>query len=441
VRVTFAAVSLAALTAALILSAPASAQDDPITCGRFDRAVGRAASAAALQEVMRVAPSQKDCPTTHAQANRKRMSFQSPPPPPPIVSPPVSPPVAPPTRVSPPPPAQPSAEEAAFNRMQRTNPTCQGWRSYIEVFGSSGTFGRRAAAERDRLCAPPSPPPPPPPARIAGLDARSTPASTRAPLVANPTSLPDFALFRECEGCPEMVVMPAGTFTMGSPSGEAGRETDEGPQRNVSIRRFAIARFETTWDEWTSCVTAGACDQSGIDSFAQSSNSTADAGWGRGRRPVMRVNWNDAGAFAGWVNGRSGGGYRRPTEAEWEYAARAGTSTRWSFGDAESQLGAYAWFSSNSGSKTQLVGGKAGNPWGLFDMHGNVWEWVEDCYVDSYSGLATNGAANTTAGCANRVIRGGSWVSDPQNLRSADRYGGTPTNRSNFVGFRLSRTL
>jgi formylglycine-generating enzyme required for sulfatase activity len=155
----------------------------------------------------------------------------------------------------------------------------------------------------------------------------------------------------------------------------------------------------------------------------------------------MRVDWNDAGAFAGWVNGRSGGGYRRPTEAEWEYAARAGTSTRWSFGDAESQLGAYAWFGSNSGSKTQPVGGKAGNPWGLFDMHGNVWEWVEDCYVNSYSGLATSGAANTTGGCALRVFRGGSWYDGPQSLRSADRSWDTPSDRDSSVGFRLSRTL
>lgn len=274
------------------------------------------------------------------------------------------------------------------------------------------------------------------PAPAAFSDARTTPATIRAPLVSNPASLPDFALFRECDGCPEMVVVPAGTFTMGSPSSEAGRDSDEGPQRSANIRRFAISRFETTWDEWTACVSAGACTQGGVDSAG------GDAGWGRGRRPVMRVDWNDAGAFARWVNGQaSAGGYRRPSEAEWEYAARAGTSTRWSFGEAESQLGAYAWFSDNSNSRTQPVGGKSANPWGLFDMHGNVWEWAEDCYVNSYSGLATNGAANTTGDCASRVIRGGSWNGSPASLRSASRLRSAPSSRDNDIGFRLARTL
>jgi formylglycine-generating enzyme required for sulfatase activity len=431
------------LTAALILSAPASAQDDPITCGRFERAVARAASAAALQAVMRFAPSQKDCPTTHAQAERKRIGFQSPPPPP-LVSPPVSPPVAPPTRVGPPPPvvrADPAAQEAEAWITARDADSIGGYNSYLRRYPD----GPNASRARQRIAAltPRAPPPPPPPPRIASLDARTTPASTRAPLVTNPTSLPDFALFRECDGCPEMVVMPAGTFTMGSPAGEAGRGTDEGPQRNVNIRRFAISRFETTWDQWTACVSAGACNQGPIDTLIGQQTWARDAAnWGRGQRPAIMVDWNDAAAYAVFVRGRAGGAaYRLPTESEWEYAARAGTSTRWSFGDTESQLGAYAWFSSNAGSKTQPVGGKAANPWGLFDMHGNVWEWVEDCYVNSYSGLATNGAANTTGDCAFRVFRGGSWYVNPRYLRSAIRSGSSPTNRSYSVGFRLSRTL
>jgi formylglycine-generating enzyme required for sulfatase activity len=138
-------------------------------------------------------------------------------------------------------------------------------------------------------------------------------------------------------------------------------------------------------------VNAGACNQGPVD------GAGGDNGWGRGSRPIIEVDWNDAAAYAIFVRGRAGGaGYRLPTEAEWEYAARVGTGTRWSFGDAESQLGAYAWFSNNLNSRTQPVGGKAPNPWGLFDMHGNVWEWVEDCYVNSNSGFATNGSANTT---------------------------------------------
>jgi hypothetical protein len=260
------------------------------------------------------------------------------------------------------------------------------------ITGTPFYFAPRSAPSIAPQQSPPAPlvvNAPPPPATF--LDARTTPASTRAPLVRNPAALPDYALFRECEGCPEMVVIPAGSFQMGSPAGEAGRESDEGPQRTVSIRRSAISRFETTWDQWSACVNAGACNQGPVD------GAGGDNGWGRGSRPIIEVDWNDAAAYAIFVRGRAGGaGYRLPTEAQWEYAARVGTGTRWSFGDAESQLGAYAWFSNNLNSRTQPVGGKAPNPWGLFDMHGNVWEWVEDCYVNSNSGFATNGSANTT---------------------------------------------
>jgi Uncharacterized conserved protein len=135
----------------------------------------------------------------------------------------------------------------------------------------------------------------PPAAPAPFLDARSTPATTRAPLIAvDPASLPDFALFRECDFCPEMVVMPAGSFWMGSPdgpNGEAGRSSDEGPQQNITLRRFAIARFETTWAEWEGCVAAGACDQGPVD------QAGGDRGWGRNRRPVINVDWGDAGSL------------------------------------------------------------------------------------------------------------------------------------------------
>jgi formylglycine-generating enzyme required for sulfatase activity len=268
------------------------------------------------------------------------------------------------------------------------------------------------------------------------VDARTTPASTRAPVVRNPASLPDFALFRECEGCPELVVIPGGSFQMGSPAGEAGRFENEdsqsdagGSQVRVQVPRFAISRFETTWDEWAACVSAGVCRQQ------------EDSGYGRGRRPAINVDWRtDTRAFIRFANSRASG-YRLPSEAEWEYAARAGTSTRWSFGDAESQLGAYAWFSGNAGSKTQPVGGKAANPWGLFDMHGNVWEWVEDCYNQSLANTPANGAANTTEGCSYRVNRGGGWYGNAQDLRSADRIRYAPTSRDGGLGFRVARTL
>jgi formylglycine-generating enzyme required for sulfatase activity len=268
-------------------------------------------------------------------------------------------------------------------------------------------------------------------------------------ITVNPASLPDYALFRECEGCPEMVVMPAGTFQMGSPASEAGRNEDEdtasgagGGTARVSIGRFAMGRFETTWDEWTACVNAGVCSQGPVD------GAGGDLGWGKGRRPVINVDWNDAGVFAGWVNGRTGGGYRRPTEAEWEYAARAGTGTAYPWGAAVSRdhanygaeqccsgvaNGADRWVN------TAPIGSFRANPWGLFDMHGNVWEWVEDCYRGDLSGQTA--AAYTTSSCSSRVIRGGSWYTSPQVLRSADRSWGTPSGRVDYIGFRLSRTL
>jgi formylglycine-generating enzyme required for sulfatase activity len=281
----------------------------------------------------------------------------------------------------------------------------------------------------------------PTPAPASFLDARTTPASTRAPVVRNPASLPDFALFRECDGCPEMVVIPAGTFAMGSPAGEAGRLENEdsqagagGSQVSVRVQRFAIARFETTWDQWTACGNAGACNQGPVD------GAGGDNGWGRGARPIIEVDWNDAGAFAGWVNGRSGGGYRRPTEAEWEYAARAGTTTRFSWGNDDPTCDSAARNGANfiacNDDRTRPVGSFRANPFGLYDMHGNVWEWVEDCYRDNLSGQTA--AAYTTSGCTRRVLRGGSWVSFPYWLRSANRNWLSSADRVSVIGFRLS---
>jgi formylglycine-generating enzyme required for sulfatase activity len=200
---------------------------------------------------------------------------------------------------------------------------------------------------------------------------------------------------------------------------------------------FAVGKFEVTFAQWDACVAAGGCapPEEGL-------YSPADRGWGRDSRPVINVSWQDAKRYVRWLNGRIGGkAYRLLSESEWEYAARAGTTTRWSFGDVESQLEAYAWFRGNSGGKTQPVGGKAGNPWGLFDMHGNVWEWVEDCYNDNLANTPTNGAANTTGGCDRRGVRGGSIYGNPPELRSANRDRDMPGIRGISIGFRLSRTL
>jgi formylglycine-generating enzyme required for sulfatase activity len=156
--------------------------------------------------------------------------------------------------------------------------------------------------------------------------------------------------------------------------------------------------------------------------------------------PVEQVSWDDAQEFIKKLNGVTGKKYRLPSEAEWEYAARAGTKTRWSFGDQESQLGEYAWYDSNSDLKTHPVGQKKPNPWGLQDMHGNVWEWVQDRWHNNYNGAPTDGSAWEAGDSSGRGLRGGSWLNNARNTRAALRNDGTPGVRLSNLGFRLART-
>jgi formylglycine-generating enzyme required for sulfatase activity len=252
--------------------------------------------------------------------------------------------------------------------------------------------------------------------------------------------------FRECAVCPEMVVVPAGSFTMGSPEGEEG-DADERPQRKVTIARpFAVGRFEVTFAEWDACFTDGGCR-----------HSPGDNGWGRGNRPVINVSWdNIAKEYLPWLSRKTGRGYRLLTEAEWEYAARAGTASRYSFGDRASELCTYG----NVGdltakdkapeamvapcrdgyANTSPVGAFKANAFNLHDMHGNVWEWVQDCYGD-YRGAPADGSANATADCTSRVIRGASWSNGPTMVRAAVRgrlSAGSPASND---GFRVARSL
>jgi formylglycine-generating enzyme required for sulfatase activity len=236
--------------------------------------------------------------------------------------------------------------------------------------------------------------------------------------------------FRDCSDCPEMVLVPDSSFVMGSPASEAGREMDESPLRRVTVPAFAVGKYEVTWAEWERCVSAGGCASLMADGF------------GGGTRPVTNVSWNEAVAYTTWLSNKAGHTYRLLSEAEWEYAARAESSGRWSFGDNEAALGSYAWFSSNAASATQAVGMKMANAFGLYDMHGNVWEWVQDCYAKNYSdGQPSNGSAYQDGSCSSRVIRGGSWRGYPQLLRSADRVRYGPTFRDVEIGFRVARTL
>ncbi len=234
--------------------------------------------------------------------------------------------------------------------------------------------------------------------------------------------------FRDCPECPEMVVIPAGTFTMGSPESEKGRFQREGPQHRVTIpRAFALGKYEVTFAEWDACVEAGGC-----------SHRPDDWGWGRDNRPVINVSWDDAHKYVRWLSRQTDQAYRLPSEAEWEYAARAGTTTAFHFGI---DIGPkHANYGGNEG-KMVAVGSFPTNAFGLHDIHGNVREWVEDCWSGSYKGAALDGSAWTAGDCSRRVLRGGSWNNNPRNLRAANRNRYTTGNRNYNDGFRIARTL
>jgi formylglycine-generating enzyme required for sulfatase activity len=239
------------------------------------------------------------------------------------------------------------------------------------------------------------------------------------------------ASFRECaKDCPEMIVVPAGEFMMGSPETEKDRYDTEGPQHNVSIASaFAVSKFDVTFTDWDACVSVGGCPP------------VRDSGFGRGTKPVINVTWDEAGQYVAWLSRMTGRPYRLLTEAEWEYAARASTTTAYYWGD---QIGKVNANCNGCGSRwdnreTSPVGSFNPNAFGLYDMAGNVLQWVEDCYHDSYA--PRDGLESTTEDCYSRVLRGGSFAFNPQDLRAAGRYWGTPGVRSNFIGFRLARSL
>jgi formylglycine-generating enzyme required for sulfatase activity len=255
-------------------------------------------------------------------------------------------------------------------------------------------------------------------------------------LAVSGTDAPAAGVFRDTlkDGSqgPEMVVIPAGQFQMGSPENEKGRSDDEGPQHPVTMQSFAMGKTEVTFAEY--------------EVFAKATNRKlpGDVGWGRGNRPVINVSWEDAVAYSEWLSEQTGQTYRLPTEAEWEYAARAGTQALWFWGADEGQTDRYAWFNENSNSQTHPVGEKQANAFGLHDTAGNVWEWAEDCWHENYQGAPADGKAwlETNGGeCVRRVVRGGSWGDGPQLLRSAFRGGVTTGGALNFRGFRLARAL
>ena len=295
-------------------------------------------------------------------------------------------------------------------------------------------------------------------------------------------------VFRDCPDCPEMVVIPAGTFTMGSSASEktwaathgsnAESVADEAPQHKVSLRSFALGRYDVTRAEYAL--------------FVRETGHPPGGGCGRGRAifkwekdpkltwenpghaqtdrdPVVCVNWQDARAYIAWLNRKAhrgaasaDGPYRLPSEAEWEYAARGGTTTKFYWGDDDSAALVHAWFNANSGcekmdglfcenGQTHPVGAKPPNAFGLYDMVGNVWQWTEDCYDNTYAGVPADGRANETPstdihandrqGNCLRIDRGGSWMFPVWLLRPATRERNPADYRNDIMGFRVARTL
>ena len=290
-----------------------------------------------------------------------------------------------------------------------------------------------------------------------------------AGLVGDATAASPGKSFRDCAACPEMVVVPRGTFIMGSPQTEKGRDDDEGQHKVTIGYSFAVSRFPITWDEFEACARDGMCDGQAVETALRTPlarpvatpGKPADApppyvDHGRGNRPVVGVSWWDAQVFVGWLNKKSGQDqYRLLTEAEFEYSARAGTTTAFWWGDAPSHDYANYGKEDDAGlggaiggrdvwlNDTSPVGSFPPNPFGLYDMYGNIYQWVEDCYEADSSKLPTDGSAVKSGRCETRGFRSNSFESNPHTMRSANRaYPYAPNTRGrNYLGFRVAKTL
>jgi formylglycine-generating enzyme required for sulfatase activity len=268
------------------------------------------------------------------------------------------------------------------------------------------------------------------------------------------------ATFKECRNCPMMVVIPSGTFTMGTPASEDHHRDMENQHKVTIAYKFAVSRTEVTWDEWEACVRDGGCDGLGVEKALRlKMDGTANPDfqdWGRGTRPVVGVSWYDAQAYVGWLNRKTGQDdlYRLLSESEWEYAARAGTTTAYPWGDKlDHNYGNFGKEEPGLGPKaegrdvwlgeTAPVAQFPPNAFGLYDMHGNAFEWVEDCYLPDLSKAANDGSAVKSGSCNSREFRSGSYTSNPYMHRSGNRVRGyTPDTRGrNYLTIRVARTL
>ncbi len=281
--------------------------------------------------------------------------------------------------------------------------------------------------------------------------------------------IPADKVLKDCTVCPEMVIVPAGSYEMGSPASEEGRNaTREGPQHRVTVKSFALARTEVTRGQFAAFVAATG-HVTGDECLILSGSNWEETGGINWRNPgydqqddhpVVCINWDDAKSYVRWLSQISGKQFRLPSESEWEYAARAGVTTARYWGESPFQACQYAkvadqstkarvsgtsswtFHSCNDGyAYTAPAGSFKPNAFGLNDMLGNVWEWMEDCWNENYNGAPSNGSAWTRGDCGRRVLRGGSWGRSPQVVRTANRGWLATDNRHDSIGFRLARTL
>ncbi len=287
--------------------------------------------------------------------------------------------------------------------------------SAVVIFlGSNGDFGNNIPEETQTVSTTVS-------SEYGGEDASETTVKTNSAQTASSQN-PD--TYTNSVGV-EFVLIPEGEFMMGSPSGEEDRDDDEGPVHKVTIEEpYYLGKYEVTREQWFEVMGSNPSNFKGDD------------------LPVEQVSWDDVQEFIKKLNEIEGTNkYRLPSEAEWEYACRAGTTTRYYFGDDESRLKDYAWYIDNSNQKTHSVGQKKPNPWGLYDMYGNVWEWCQDRYHSDYNGAPSDGSAWESGSSSSRVVRGGCWRDDARYCRSAFRSRNVPRLRYGGVGFRILRKL
>jgi formylglycine-generating enzyme required for sulfatase activity len=246
--------------------------------------------------------------------------------------------------------------------------------------------------------------------------------------------------FKDCADCPTMVVVPAGSFAMGGalPQAEVGAApadppTRTVPQRQVTISRpFAVGKFEVTFGEWDACVAGGGCNGYRPD----------DEGWGRGNMPVMNVTWSEAQAYVQWLSQKTGKPYRLLSEAEWEYAARSGTSVRYWWGQTNTNGNANCQGCGSRWDNKQIAptGSFSSNAFGLHEMLGNVWEWTQDCDNTNSSAAPSDGSPLVSGDCSMRVLRGGSWNNNPETLGMTSRVRESNADRRHTTGLRVART-